>query len=173
MIQQRRTGAEQKRAAARNRISALIATLAIAAVLWGRLIFGIDPSISKANVVTADQTASATGTTENNAPVQQETIKLARVNDLSRDLFAFDTELYERKPQKAVVEKVEPKIEQKADPGPVSLVLEATILGSQPRAVINGQTFRIGQSVDGFVILVIGKRHVVVEKDGAQTTLGI
>lgn len=55
------------------------------------------------------------------------------------------------------------------------LTLEGTILGSNPRAWINGVLVGVGQSVDptGFKVVRIESRQVFIERDGVQLELSM
>lgn len=50
--------------------------------------------------------------------------------------------------------------------------LQSVILGNGPAlAVINGQSYRVGQQVNGFRLVAIGADSVVLEKAGKRQTL--
>ncbi|MBI1338253.1 MAG: hypothetical protein GC164_15025 [Phycisphaera sp.] len=51
--------------------------------------------------------------------------------------------------------------------------LLATVTGSSPIAVIDGLSYQIGASLDGYRLLAIGQRHAVFEADGKSVTLQI
>ncbi len=53
------------------------------------------------------------------------------------------------------------------------LQVQATLLGNRPQALINGQTWQIGQVIQGFTLRAIHSRSVVVEKDGIQITINM
>ena len=53
------------------------------------------------------------------------------------------------------------------------LVLQSTIVGSSPMAILNGHVVRAGKSIDGFCVLQVTSHTCVVEKDGVKVTLGI
>jgi hypothetical protein len=49
-----------------------------------------------------------------------------------------------------------------------TIVLEATMLGTVPTALINGRRCRVGEVVKGFTLKRIAADHVVIERDGVQ-----
>ena len=49
-----------------------------------------------------------------------------------------------------------------------SLKLESTILGAAPAAMVNGQLVREGSVVDGFRVLKIEPRQLIVEREGVK-----
>jgi hypothetical protein len=51
------------------------------------------------------------------------------------------------------------------------LVLQATMLGEQPRAVINGQALKPGEKVRGFELREIRAGDVVLRMDGIDVRL--
>jgi len=53
------------------------------------------------------------------------------------------------------------------------LVLQSTIVGSSPMAIINGHVVRAGKSIEGFRVLQVTSHACVVEKDGVKVTLRI
>jgi len=74
----------------------------------------------------------------------------------TRDPFVFDDQEYEKQEVQA------PVVKHVFD-------LQGTILGNDPRALINGKGYRIGQSVDGAVIKRIGHGQVTLEIDGVRS----
>ena len=46
-------------------------------------------------------------------------------------------------------------------------------LGDVPAAFINGRLIRVGQSVEGFVLLGCNERTALLEKDGIKIRLGL
>jgi hypothetical protein len=49
-----------------------------------------------------------------------------------------------------------------------TIVLDATMLGSDPTALINGRQCRVGNVVRGFTVKKIAADHVVIERDGVR-----
>jgi hypothetical protein len=49
-----------------------------------------------------------------------------------------------------------------------TIVLDATMLGSDPTALINGRQCRVGNVVKGFTVKRIAADHVVIERDGVR-----
>ncbi len=51
------------------------------------------------------------------------------------------------------------------------MVLQSTILGERPRAVINGTTVAPGQRIKGFEVKGVMPRRVVLEMNGVEVYL--
>jgi hypothetical protein len=49
-----------------------------------------------------------------------------------------------------------------------TIVLDATMLGSDPTALINGRQCRVGNVVKGFTVKRIAADHVVIEREGVM-----
>jgi hypothetical protein len=49
-----------------------------------------------------------------------------------------------------------------------TIVLDATMLGSDPTALINGRQCRVGNVVRGFTVKKIAADHVIIERDGVK-----
>ena len=49
-----------------------------------------------------------------------------------------------------------------------ALKLESTIVGATPGAIVNGRMVREGSNIDGFRVLKIGARQMVVEREGVK-----
>jgi hypothetical protein len=91
--------------------------------------------------------------------------------------------------QSSLVYPPAPKVDPKVDPTPVVVMpptpapddvaalakatihLKGTVLGDKPIAMMNGRVYRIGEYVEGFRVVQIEKRRVVVERDGAQVAI--
>lgn len=92
---------------------------------------------------------------------------------LQRDLFAWET-VFDLAPAEA---QVQPPVE--TGPDPAAIRLEATrslkvtgIIMSEPaKALINGKLRLQGQTVDGFIIMRIDPRRVVVQKSGVEVAI--
>jgi hypothetical protein len=52
-----------------------------------------------------------------------------------------------------------------------SLKLESTIMGAHPGAMVNGNMVRVGDTVDGFRVLSIEARQIIVEREGVKLAL--
>lgn len=83
---------------------------------------------------------------------------------LSIPLFAADPTLPPRQALPAAANQPAPVLE----PLRLQAILRAA---DSARAVINGQTLRVGDRVDGARVLAIGARSVSVERQGRRSTL--
>ena len=167
----------------------LLAVVAVALLLWGRLLLKNPPRSAMAKPRAA---AAATGAGDAQADntdsfvfTRWKTVHVDLPEGEPRDLFLFDPAGYPR-----VV--VQPK--KVDDPGPVSgksdpqpddklhkmeeltkraaaLKLQTTLDGAQPQALINGRLMLEGQQIDGFTVQKILARQVVIEIEGVEFRL--
>jgi hypothetical protein len=73
---------------------------------------------------------------------------------------------------------VDPAAQRKAEERAImaqaqALALQSTVVGASATAIINGQVLRVGGTISGFKVVVIGARTCVVEKKGLHVTLGM
>ena len=95
---------------------------------------------------------------------------------LPRDLFdgsaAFPPEVVSAPAPTTVPTKVKPSVIDAhaaiAAEARNTIVLDATMLGSDPTALINGRQCRVGNVVKGFTVKRIAADHVVIERDGVR-----
>lgn len=159
----------------KKRLSILLGLVAVGLLLWGRLLLQREVPRTAIATPTAAKVAS-TGKGRSATPdsaAQEHVASLPVVYaDLAsrpdRDLFAWDTSRYERDP--ASVRKTS----EKSDPIPADvttvadlvarakarLTLQTTVLGDQPKAMINGQLLKVGQVVEGFELKEVMPRGV-------------
>lgn len=185
----RKMGAEKKKAAA------LLGLVAVGLLLWGRLLIQQVP-----RTVVANPSASASAETPGNpageipadqgsgalamAPLRSQARPVVTVDlptNLCRDVFTFDASRYTRvvkdeiapRPvEKSVVKTTDEKV--RVTPGAPQangLVLQTTIQGEHPRAMINGQVLTPGQKINGFVLRKVLPRQVILEMNGVEIRL--
>ena len=51
------------------------------------------------------------------------------------------------------------------------LMLQSTIVGQSPAAIINGRVVRLGRTIGGFTVVAVSAQACVVSKDGVKVTL--
>ncbi|NJL30719.1 MAG: hypothetical protein HC898_03300 [Phycisphaerales bacterium] len=150
--------------------------IAVAMLLWGRLILKNAPRTALADP--KGKTASVEKPASKPVYLTRE-IHMNLPTDNGRDLFAMNHSGFARKdypadsapPAKSLVKTTDSDSGSRVLQAAQSLRLETTILGSPPRAVIDGQLVSPGQTIKGFEVLSIGQRQVTLQKDGIQILL--
>ncbi|MEM7681819.1 MAG: hypothetical protein AAF288_07675 [Planctomycetota bacterium] len=142
-------------------------------LLWGRLIF-LDrvPKTAVANPDGEAVEVESAATTQ----ARPEPVFLGVLPDRpNRDVFAIDPTRYRPDPAADKSENAgktgrsgvdeNARLEQ-ARRDARDLTLESVIQGHRPRAVLNNELLRPGQTIEGFTLLSIGDNHVVVARNG-------
>ncbi len=161
----------------------LVLLLAISLLLWGRLLLKRVPRTASAQPVAAvSPTRAILAQAIMPAEPERPVVRVNLAETLSRDLFALDRRAYqptkdartaqetEKSPGQPVDDKRQSTAVRKAA---AELTLQSVITGSQPRAVINGQMLSPGQRIEGFVLVRIDERFVLVERDGITVRLDL
>lgn len=76
-----------------------------------------------------------------------------------RNPFGFDDQAYQKQEVRTPVIKR-------------NYQLQGTILGKDPRALINGKGYRIGESIDGAIVKAIDHGQVILQVDGGEIVVG-
>lgn len=168
----------------KKRLSMVLGLLAIGLLLWGRLLIRDLPKTA-----VADPTAAVVASLDGAADSPKRTATPGRItvaatlpDSPGRDLFALAEGAFERV-RKPVVET--PAVEAKSPPKPVDvvdeaalvrqaakgLVLQSTVFGESPTALISGELISPGQTIRGFTLKKIEQRQVVLEKNGIEVRL--
>lgn len=165
----------------KKKLCIMASLLAVLLLLWGRLILKEVP-----RTAVADPIANQALDRWNMHAFADSKVNLTRVevelpNVLSRDLFTLDLLGYVSTETKPVVEvkleKLEDKLadeKRKAEAvrlATTGLKLQTTVMADTKLALINGKLVREGEEVNGFKILKIMHRHVVLEMNGIEVTL--
>jgi hypothetical protein len=164
----------------KKKSGAMIALLAVGLLLWGRLLLKDVPKTA-----TAVPKATATHDTHDTLDLVGDRVPRVEVDwptKLPRDLFALDASRYRRtatddtravedKSPQALTDKdikIEALRRRARD-----LTLQSVITGSEPRAMINGRFMQIGQSVNGFELLEIHERSVILRMQDVKLRLSM
>lgn len=157
----------------------VLSLAAVGLLLWGRLLLKQVP-----------QTASADGKPQWLVDIENESrppdglkalVRLAEPGKPLRDLFLLDPSGYEldlseqsELSQAKLAEEVTDEQRRTAVvEAAAELTLQSVTLGDVPAAFINGRLIRVGQSVEGFVLLGCNERTALLEKDGIKIRLGL
>lgn len=153
----------------KKKSGAMLALLLVGLLLWGRLLLKDVPKTA-----TAVPGSTATHDADDALELVKDQAPRVEVDwpaDLPRDLFVFDASRYRRtvtddtrdaaeKSPRVLTDKdlqIEALRRRARD-----LTLQSVITGSEPRAMINGRFMKIGQSVNGFELLEIHERSVIL-----------
>ncbi len=162
----------------RKRGLVALGLIAVALLLWGRLILKNAPRTALADPKEG-QVALQTSPTRQSAELTRE-IHLQLPTDRKRDLFAMAEHRFartENTPEsapaaKSVGETSDSEVKRRAvQQAAATLRLQTTILGTPPRAMIDGQLLGPGETIKGFEIVEIEQRQVILQKDGIQVRL--
>ncbi len=161
----------------KKKLGIMICALAIGLLLWGRLLLQGVP-----RTATADEPEKQANAADNSATDNKQTA--ASIKDIpivhidlpsspGRDLFGMDPSRYRRTPE-AGLNKNGPKLAQfTSDVDPkmaavraeaTELRLESVLTGTSPRAYINGHLLKPGDEYEGFTLLKVTDRHVLLTK---------
>lgn len=163
----------------KKKLGIMLCALALGLLLWGRLLLQGVP-----RTATADDPAKTAQKADNNDPSDGKTLQndkpLPVVHvDLpaspGRDPFGIDPSRYKRNPGAShrtsaakstqVTPDEDPKtaaVRQEA----MELRLESVVTGTHPRAYINGRLLAPGDEYEGFKLIQVTDRHVLLTKYG-------
>jgi hypothetical protein len=166
----------------KKKLTLMVALMAVMLLLWGRLLLKQAPRTAVADPAATQQTEQ-TETSQPAQPAQavfRETLRIDLPSVVRRDLFLFDKDRYPRvaldtsgttteksgRETPEVSRQIE-EIRQWVD----SLVLQGAVLGNPPRAMINNRVYRLGEKLNGFEIVKVEARQVVLRRDEIEIVL--
>ncbi|MFA9480199.1 hypothetical protein ACERK3_18150 [Phycisphaerales bacterium AB-hyl4] len=166
-----------------RKLALMLVLLMVGLLLWGRLL--LQPSVprtataepSRATAVVPDS-GSVVKASRPDRPV----VEVELPDYLARDLFNFPSDEFAwAAPKKAEQTTMEEKSGSERSDDQLrsatvrkaaeNLRLRSVMMGENPSAVINGQVLRPGQQIQGFTLLEIAKRHVLLEQHGVIVRL--
>jgi len=166
----------EKLTADKKKLSLMVGLLAVALLLWGRLMLKQPPRTATAE----PEPAAARSGYEDLSSFSLDTVYVDLPERLERNLFGLDPSAYENKPRNdeeaGVEDKSSPELadeQERIRETASRLRLRTTILGQAPRAVINGRALAPGETIEGFVVLEIRAREVVLEREGRRIRLAM
>jgi len=155
-------------------------TLAIGLLLWGRLLLKDPPRTALADpevVQTSEDDDSSSLLIERGKRVQVDLPE-----DLARDLFEIDPNRYKQtrsenfdpsqgKSGQSLTDR-QIRIDRVRELA-MMLTLQSVVVGSRPQAIINGRLVNVGDTVEGFVLVSVAERSVVLKREGVKVRLGM
>lgn len=154
--------------------------LATGLLLWGRLLLKEVPRTASAwqaaSAVAENDTTNTRSNTRSDGGVA-----LAPPPPLTRDLFELDPSRYRR----TQLEKESPTGEKLGELSPEDSIREAVVSaareltvhsvveGEEPIVFINRKVLRAGDIIEGFTVLKIEPRSVILEREGIRVRLGL
>lgn len=163
----------------KKKLGVMLCALALGLLLWGRLLLQGVP-----RTATAEEKPVAAQTSQN--PPDKPASSLRPVKPLpvvhvdlparpGRDLFGIDPSRYRQTPGTGSRNSIakSPQITPDEDPRiaavrqeAMELRLESVVTGTQPRAYINGRLLAPGDEYEGFTLVQVTDRHVLLTKYG-------
>lgn len=164
----------------KKKLGVMLCALAIGLLLWGRLLLQGVP-----RTATADDPATPSATVSDDKPVKagqsarkDQPLPVVHVDLTSvpgRDLFGMDPSRYSRTSGSERGEPEAKSTQYSSDENPriaavreeaMELRLESVVTGTQPRAYINGRLLAPDDEYEGFTLLEVTDRHVLLTKYG-------
>lgn len=176
----------------KKKLSAMVCLLAVALLMWGRLLLKNVPRTAvaePAQSALANHGSTGTATTASAASLiarpGAKSYEVALVETVGRDLFRFDSSFYpavegpeeDPEPTKSTPQPTDDdkdaadRVQAVRRAATKDLQLQSTLLGTDVRAMINGELFKVGDKVRGFEIVSVKSRQVTVKKDGVEVVL--
>lgn len=168
----------------KRKLGAMLLLLAMALLLWGRLLLKQVPRTAVAEPQAAEESQSVSellAQAPPPAPVRPR-VHVDLANRLERDLFHLDRTAYQAAEESPAVSAAQAKLEAPTTDERLRLEavvraaaseldLQSTIVGDEPRAVINGKLLRPGENIDGFELREVQARRVILENQGVRVQL--
>ena len=172
----------------KKKLSVILCLSAVLMLMWGRLMLKQLPRNAVADPPAETQTE--TSSTSENTSASARTrgrpaaVTIALSDTLARDLFAFDPAEYVKLsdlgnsgdptgksgPKRAdEQQRLEDEVRQAAQ----DLVLQSTILGKNPRAMINGRFLTPGSKINGLELREVLPQEVVLTREGVDVRLSM
>jgi len=169
-----------------KKASMIALLLVVALLLWGRFLMEHVPEMATAGPA-APVSSSVDGSGELSGPIAPMTpdkpvVSVELAEGVSRDLFRLPRDKYEavedetngQEPEKSSAEPTDDRgwlraVRQAAD----ELSLQSVVTGDAPRAIINGQVVAPGERINGFTVVRVAERFVLIEKDGVKVRLNL
>jgi hypothetical protein len=163
----------------KKKLGVMLCALAIGLLLWGRLLLQGVP-----RTATADDPA-VSAMDPHNSPVEtysaaqpakpMPVVHVDLPSKPGRDLFGMDPSRYRRTPGSGPGTRGAKSTQVTPDEDPqiavvreeaIELRLESVLTGTQPRAYINGYLLAPGDEYEGFTLIKVTDRHVLLTKYG-------
>ena len=164
----------------KKKLSVSIVLVVMLLLLWGRLLLNRAPRTAVADPE-ATATEPAAPTAGAGLPTKYyQMVYVDLPETVERDLFRFEISRYRsdwspedgsgqgKSPPKSPDNELEiQKIRQWAD----SLMLQAAVLGDEPKVMINDRIYRLGDRINGFVVETVESRSATLVKDDVAIRL--
>ena len=169
----------------KKKLGMMLVLVAVGLLLWGRLL--LKDRVPK--VASADQPQAVTSTTpvmtNNNVSnttdhIQRPVVYVEFPDTLDRDLFVLD-QMYQSQDDSSGGHDEQPNSGQELTDNQLrreairkeasGLSLQSVFKGSRPGVMINGKVLNVGQKINGFTVVKIYERRVIVRKHGVDIKL--
>ncbi len=176
----------RKLTADKKKFGIMVVLLAVGLLMWGRLLLRQVPRTATA-VPDRVQVVTTLPNKTSAHPVKKtvdawETVTYRPPGSTPRNLFQYDPRPYKRTtmevdgvdiaklPEEASDEAFRIAAVRKAAAG---LTLQSVMKNQVPHAIINGQLVKSGERIEGFEIVQIADRTVLLKKDGIVVRIGM
>jgi len=161
----------------RKKLGVVVGLVAVGMLMWGRLLLKQVPKTASAT--DGNQAVAASDAVDASAKRMRQTITLTQPAQMDRDLFLLDPSRYSRTPNHSDEEFSEKlpgltsdgALQMAVVQAAVELELQSVTQGDVPAAFINGRLIRVGQSIEGFVLLECDERTAVLERGGIKVRI--
>ena len=163
----------------KKKLGVMICALAIGLLLWGRLLLqGVPRTATADDPTKTAQAADNKADSSAASSLPDKPLPVVHVDlpsDPGRDLFGIDPSRYKRTPGQGPSNPVAKSGRITPDDDPrtatvreeaAELKLESVLTGTQPRAYINGYLLAPGDEYEGFTLIQVTDRHVLLTKYG-------
>jgi hypothetical protein len=169
----------------KKKLTLMVALMAMMLLLWGRLLLKQAPRTAIADPSQTERTqqteqAKASQSAQPMQVVYRQALEVDLPSVVRRDLFLFDKDRYprvafdtsDRDSEKSDTQT--PEVSRQIEEirrWVESLVLQGAVLGNPPRAMINNRVYRLGEKLNGFEIVQVEARQIVLRKDDIEIVL--
>lgn len=166
-----------------RKLALMLVLLAVGLLLWGRLLLQRPvPQVATAEPDRRAASAADVETVREMVRGDRPRVTVELPDYLARDLFNFPAdEVAWAEPKNDEADEMEEKSDaQRSDDqlrsatvrrAAEDLRLRSVMMGETPSAVINGRVLRPGQQIQGFTLLEVSERHVLLERHGVIVRL--
>jgi hypothetical protein len=163
----------------KKKLGIMLCVLSLGLLLWGRLLLQGVPRTAtaddKSKTVQADDSPADNASRTEISTRARPIVYVDLPDSPHRDLFGIDPRRYKQTksgieshigPKSALVTSdVDPRIAVVREEA-MELRLESVVTGTHPRAYINGRLLAPGEEYEGFTLLQVTDRHVILTKYG-------
>jgi hypothetical protein len=162
----------------KRKLTLMLVLVLVALGLWGRLLLQPGPEQAQAQDAASNKSSmpEVTDVTLRNKPAAPDlpVVEVSLPDELPRDLFKQPRVKKEKKNRQKQAKSAESSADTGYTTPDVSgLTLQSVMQGPRSRAMINGRMIAKGETIQGFTLIAIKGRYVILEKHGHQVRLAL